>query len=114
MARVETADEDFVDIDIALDAADGLLHVHERHVEIDVPVEDDRGHQASGTGHLGDFAHAADGEQHALDGFAVEPFHLRGRAAAGTHGDDDGGALQVRQQVDGEFLPGQPADQRDS
>ena len=113
LAGVEAAHEHFVDVLVALDAAHRLLDIHQGHVEIDVPIEDDRGHEASRAGDLGDLAHAAHGEEHSLDALAVEALHLCRRAAAGAHGDDDGGALQVGQEIDRKFLPRQPADQGD-
>ena len=111
LARVEAAHVDLVHVLVRFDASDGLLHVHQGDVQVHVPVEDHGGHQAPGARHLGDFADAAHGEQHLLDALAVETLHLRGRPVAGAHRHHHGRALQIGQQIDGQFLPGQPAHQ---
>ena len=112
LTRIEAPHQHLVDFGIALDGADGLLHIDKGNVEIDVPVEDHRGHQPPGTRHLFDFADAAHGEQHLLDAFAVQALHLRGRPVAGAGGHHHGGALQIGEQVHRQFAPGQPAHQR--
>ena len=75
------------------------------------PVEYHRGDQPARPRDLLDVADAANGEQELFHPFAVEAFHFRRRAVAGTHRDDDGGRLHVRQEVDRKPLPGKPADQ---
>ena len=111
LARVEAPHQHFLHRWIASQRADGLLHVHQRHVQIDVPIQHHGGHQAAGASHLGHLADAAHGEQLLLHAFAVQPLHLRGRAVAGADRHHHGGALQIRQQIHRQVLPREPAHQ---
>ena len=112
LARVEAAHQHLVDFRVAFDAAHGLLDVHQGEIEVGIPVERDRRDEPPGARHLGDVSAAPDGGQHALHGLAVDALHLGRRPVAGLDRHDNGGALQVGEQVHRQLAPGKAPDER--
>ena len=113
LAGIEASDEDLVHLGVALDTPNRFLHIDEGEIEVGVPVERHRGHEAAGARHLEDLAAAAHRGELTLHGLAVEAFHLRRRAVARADGDHHRGTLQVGQQIHRQFAPGQGADEGD-